>query len=150
MIRLSNVPLSYIISYVRHMEDMSSTLLPAMTLSRADRTIVDLDAVKSEDFWQLAEGVASVRAWHCLGRDDLSFDAHTTLGRISINRLLQKQLEHATSQKARDLLDKAVALREAGNRQGGPLPIYQAFIIVQPAGAAQLCGSRSNWAKLEI
>ncbi len=42
-VRLAQAPVSYVISYARPMEEMTSTLIPNITLQRADREIIMLD-----------------------------------------------------------------------------------------------------------
>jgi len=58
MIRLSEAPLSYVVSYVRPAEDMTTTCLPNLTPQNADRNILRLDAMSDTDFRELCIGVA--------------------------------------------------------------------------------------------
>jgi hypothetical protein len=145
IIRLSQWPLFYVVSFVSPIGDFSSTVLPKMTLQKADRDFLMLDQMTDTDFRNFSEGVASVRVSSALNQKR-TLDLTRILGRLDINRLLQDILRESEDPRAKELLEKAVALkhssffgfdkRDEGNNDleieaNGELPIYQAYLVEQ-------------------
>lgn len=137
-VRLTNARLAYVISYVRPMEDMTGTLLPNISLQRADREVLVLDEMDDGAFLRLAEGVSQVRIVYQCGSEAATFRSGTTLGELDINALLYTILQTSEKPEARRLLDGAEQLRHAYQEVNGPEnaesiekypPIYQAYLI---------------------
>lgn len=143
MIRLAKWPLFYIVSFVSVVGDFRTTVIPKLTLQKADRLVVVLDSMTDIEFRELAEGVATVRVRDYLNREDLVFDGKRIFGRLSINALLAEILRESEAPKAKDLLTKAKDLKTSDFFQQGadagedhdakdtkePLPIYEAYIV---------------------
>ena len=135
----------YVISYVRDVDDLSSTLVPNLTLQRADRDIIYLDNMTDREFKNLAEGVATVRIQSKLGTHDVSFNTTRVLGKLNINILLNKILSESESVLAKRLLDDAnefsmtpfgMKLCSQGAKEPEikvittkPPPIYQTYLV---------------------
>jgi hypothetical protein len=137
MVRLSHHPVSFTISYVRPMEDMTNTLIPGMTIQSADREIIYLDELTDEKFRIFCEGVASVRIERQLERRNVRFRTRSVLGDLNINGLLLALINSSASRTARELLASARDLQAQliKNPQpvrqeiASPPPIYQAFLL---------------------
>jgi hypothetical protein len=137
-VRLSRYPVTFVISYVRPMDDMSSTLLPSMSLSHADRETIHLDNFSDAEFSEFSSGVASVRVENRLQKANLKFNIRSVLGTLDINELLFDILKAAESRKAKDLLRAAEEFAETdfykdiqaeSTRKSKFPPIYQAYLI---------------------
>jgi Cdc6-like AAA superfamily ATPase len=138
LMRLVKYPVSLVVSYVRPIDDMTTTFAPAMTLQAADREIVNLDTMPETDFNALCEGVAGVRCEKIAGKSPIEFNTKKVLGTLDLNSLLQGVLSSSESAKAKDLLEEAQNLENSGlfaprgkqtKDENAPPPIYQAFII---------------------
>lgn len=140
IVRLTSVPISFVIAYVRATDDVSTTLLPNMSLQPADRDIHNLDFMGDAEFQELAEGAATVRITHHLGTQIDTFRTRALLGPLDINGLLWGILSASEKPRAKELLALAAALADTpfyrsapGNSPSGSdgeaLPIYQAYII---------------------
>jgi hypothetical protein len=139
MVRLGQAPLSYIVSYVRPMEQMSNTLLPNLTLQTADRNMLRLDELGHGEFRELAEGVASVRITH-LKKEPVQYKLEASLGALAINRLLELIIKQSESKQAKELLTRAKELHDSpfgkhlkdepeSEPANDALPIYQAYLV---------------------
>lgn len=137
-VRLSRYPVTFVVSYVRPMEDMSGTLVPSMSLSDHDKETVHLDRFSDAEFSDFSSGVASVRIEKQLQRPKVRFNARAILGTLDINGLLFEILKTAESKKAKDLLRAAYHFAEtefyrdtqAGStRRSKHPPIYQAYLV---------------------
>lgn len=133
MVRLSSFPVFFVISYVRSMDEMSTTLIPKLTLQDADRAIIHLDGIGDESFRLLCEGVVATRIAHQLGRQGVEFSTRALLGSLSINSLLFGMLKDSTSEEARALLKDALILAATppftSRDEVEVPPIYQAFLL---------------------
>jgi hypothetical protein len=138
LMRLVKHPISLVVSYVRPIDDMTTTFAPAMTLQAADREIVNLDMMPEADFNALCEGVAGVRCEKIAGKGPIEFNTKKVLGALDLNLLLQGVLSSSESAKAKALLEAAHDLESSGlfgsprkqNKDANTAPpIYQAYII---------------------
>ncbi|MGA8026638.1 MAG: hypothetical protein WB992_05790 [Bryobacteraceae bacterium] len=145
VVRLSSVPVSYVVAYVRVPDDPSATLLPNMSLQQADRDVVELDFMSDADFQELAEGAATVRIKHHLNGPIETFQTHSVLGELNVNRLLLAILSTSENPRAKSLLDRArahavspffrVQPADAPNNRApidferDPPPIYQTYLV---------------------
>ena len=128
MIRLSTFPLFHVVSFVSLPTEHAATLLPNLTLQRADRILLTLDDLTSRQFKTLSEGVASVRIEHQLG-SPVDFDMDTVLGSLDINRILEAILKDSTNPEGRALLEAAVAAKTGRADTGDSAPpIYQTYL----------------------
>ncbi|MCH8043056.1 MAG: hypothetical protein IID44_04995 [Planctomycetes bacterium] len=132
IVRLAEWPLFPVVSYVRRPEDITTTLVPNITLQKADRKLILLDTMEMPEFIELAEGVASVRCQEELDDPSVVFDSNVTLGRLNINGLLAKIIEKSESPKAATFVDEATdfASRTGAKAEKG-LPIYQAYLATK-------------------
>ncbi len=107
MTRLSEWPLFHVVCFVERPEDISSTLIPNLTLSDADRTLILLEDMTDREFRILGEGVATIRMQELLEDFTVKFDTKMCLGKLNINKMAMSILEESTSRKAKDLLANA-------------------------------------------
>ncbi len=107
LVRLSKWPLFHLVSFVRRPEDPSTTYVPNLSLSDADRRLVLLDQMNDKEFRSLAEGVSTVRIQERLKDFTVKFDAIACLGRLSINQLLLSILSTSEKAYAKKLLKSA-------------------------------------------
>jgi energy-coupling factor transporter ATP-binding protein EcfA2 len=144
-VRLSTGVAVYVISYVSKVEDITTTLLPRMTLQRADRELIILDDMSDREFEKLAEGVATTRIHHITGDYSTGFNTRQLLGSLKLNAILKEILDTSESLRAKELLEKATELMEApfyrgmeweGGSECQPAistvkvpPIYEAYIV---------------------
>jgi hypothetical protein len=141
MLRLSVAPLFFIVSFVRHPTDSTSTFIPNLTLQQADRELIPLDEISEQEFRELVEGVSTVRVCHALGDVEAIFDVYKTLGELDLNGLLKNILRESVSPKSKELLAAAQRLAQSPffavpiEREGKAeadepkWPIYQAYLI---------------------
>jgi energy-coupling factor transporter ATP-binding protein EcfA2 len=132
LIRIASAPLFLVVSYVSKPVDLSRTLLPGLTLQKADFHQLSLDDQSPSDFKELAEGVASVRVQQHVNDDTVAFLAQRTLGKLSINQLLHEIVLKSESGAAVELDLQARRFAKewsnTGEDSGEYLPYYQAFI----------------------
>jgi len=144
IVRLSTFPLFHVVSFVSLPIEHAATLLPNLTLQRADRILLTLDDLTAQQFKTLSEGVASVRIENRLGAP-ARFDMENVLGPLDINRILEAILRDSVDPEGRALLEAAVsAIDGKGNARDQVPPIYQTYLDREmgsptdeaPAGAA--------------
>lgn len=137
-VRLTNSPVSYVVSYVHPIQEMTETLIPNLTLQKADRDVLQLDEMYDDKaFMRLAEGVSTVRIQHLSGMKDAAFSTESVLGRLDINALLHSILQASEDPQAQQLLALANELAPRLNPpetdsevlESNHPPIYQAYII---------------------
>ena len=126
-IRLSEWPLFYIVSYVRSPDDMITTLIPQLTLQKADREVIRLDNFDAVCFQELAEGVATVRCQEELQDPSVTFNTQQILGSLSINRLIKMILKSSENPKAKQLLEKAEKESKKCS-EATEIPIYETYL----------------------
>jgi hypothetical protein len=133
LMRLSQSALFHVVSYVRHPEDLARTLLPPLSLQKADSQIIILDTLSGSEFKEFVEGVASVRLQAKLKDANVRFSTARALGKLNINALLTNILNESENPLAKTLIHKAdelfAVLQEKGITYHGSLPIYQAYLI---------------------
>lgn len=110
-VRLSERPVSFVVSYVRLPEDTTTTLVPHLSLQQADRHLIVLDDLTDIEFQHLAEGVATVRIQTQLQNRVARFNAVRLLGKLDIDELIEGILKSSVNPKAKELLTKADQLR---------------------------------------
>ncbi len=103
LIRVSEWPISYVISYVRIPQDISTTLHPALSHQRADRNIVPLDDLKRPEFENLCDGVGTVRVRAHLDKDDVTFSTTSVLGKLDLNVLVEELVQRSESDNAKKI-----------------------------------------------
>jgi len=135
IVRLSAWPVFPVVSYVGLPHDITETVIPNLTLQKADRHLRLLDQMEPPAFRDLAEGVSNVRVRHLLGDQSAECDLATILGTLDVNLLLQTLLSSTSSAAVVDLLTDARRMKKHpffASRQGEterPDPIYQAYLI---------------------
>ena len=115
LIRLAQVPLFHVVSYVSRPIDVTNTFKPSLTLQKADLNLVmlDKDDREANEFRQFAEGVASVRVRNALDDPMAKFECKQSLGSLSLNGLIH--LKVAVSEKT-DVVNELRRLAESFNR----------------------------------
>ncbi|MBI1354979.1 MAG: hypothetical protein GC160_11580 [Acidobacteria bacterium] len=134
LVRLSEHPLFVVASYVRERDNLQATYLPNVSADSPDRRIKPLDEALSGSFRDFAQGVATVRIRDRVRNADITFTAETTLGKLDINRLLERILKHSESPLAREMQDAAEELSRTEFYRGGPdstqaKPYYEAHVV---------------------
>jgi hypothetical protein len=137
-VRLTAAPVSYVVSYIRPIQEMTETLIPNLTLQKADREVVLLDEKYNDKaFTRLAEGVSTVRVQHLSGMKELIFNTESVLGHLDINALLSGILKDSEDPQAQQLLALANELApriktveaSTDDLESTHPPIYQAYIV---------------------
>lgn len=137
-VRLLRDPISFVISYVRTPEDLTTTLQENMTLQEADRDLIALDDMSDKQFIDLAEGVARIRIEKKLERRMARFKTRAVLGSLSINNLLLEVINSSAAPESKRLLRRAQEFSEffrnvpddsdEDSSTTAP-PIFQAYLI---------------------
>lgn len=144
-IRLGEWPAFFVVAFVSLPEDPTRTLVPHLTIQKADRRLQNIDTMEDGVFRDLATGVGTVRVRRGLKDAKATFAIDRILGPLDVNGLLQDILEKSVRpeakrllQRARDLAshpffaDRANALEteseSSAQGQHAP-PIYQAYLI---------------------
>ncbi len=107
LIRISQWPLSYVVSYVGWPNDDSTTMLPELSLQKADRNIIVLDDLKRSEFEDLCDGVASVRVRAATERKDVSIKTVSILGKLDLNSLVETLIRKSESPVAKVISEMA-------------------------------------------
>ena len=102
MVRLSEWPTFFVLSYVHLPRERAGTLIPNLTIQKADHRFVELDDMNDAEFRTLAEGVATVRVREALGEDEVTFDARRLLGKLELDRVAESILRESERPEARE------------------------------------------------
>lgn len=145
LVRLATGHMAYVVSFVREIDDPTSTLIPNLTLQQADRNIINLDEMSENEFQQLAEGVATVRVKHFADDIEHSFSIEKIYSKLNINTLLVTILKKAESLFSKELLENAKKLANTDYYQdlkknpqqnaydvdlnNHDFPVYQAYLF---------------------
>lgn len=145
-IRVARQPLSFVTSFVSLPSDWSQTLLPNLTIQKADANTVSLDDLKDDEFTKFAEGVADLRVREFLRResndvigsvdDSPLFSVESLFGKLNLNSLLEWMLRDSESPIAREVIERAQAIfdqsqaiaQRSGKGDDSVRPIYQAYL----------------------
>lgn len=154
LIRVAESPLFPVISYVSRPADMTTTLIPNLTLQKADFLKLQLDDATNDEFTKLAEGVASVRCRASLQDNEVSFSCEISLGKLSLNSLLDGIVRASEKQIANRIRESAEAFRLAWPEYDkGPAsapPYIESYIASQdglnpsPAGRTKVARKQSS------
>lgn len=131
LVRLSEWPVSYVISFVGQPRDVTTTLFPKLTQQKADCNIEYLDDLRWNEFKKLCEGVATVRVRSAVDNDSLMFDSSKVLGDLDLNGLVESLVNRSESETAVQLKELAEKFRSnwAENRIGSAnLPYVEAYL----------------------
>ena len=161
-VRLSEGVAVYVVSYVRLIDDLITTLVPKMSLQKADRQLLILDRMTDQEFRDLCEGVCKVRVQAKLSDWDGEFNTSEILGKLDINLILKDLLSVSESPHAKQLLKKSEELaktdfflkaawtNEVNTASDQTLeithPIYQMYII-EKLGIELPSPSEERWKK---
>lgn len=127
MVRLTEWPVFYLVSYVSRPHDVTGTFLPNQTLQHADRQILVRDDMTDAAFRKLAEGVVNVRLKAHVGAK-VRLSTKKVLGTLSIDNLLLRILRDSESRPGRELLEAALNTPGYSASDGGPPPIYETYL----------------------
>lgn len=145
MVRLAAWPLFPVLSFVSLPQELTKTLIPGLTLGKADRNLKVIDEISDKEFRDLAEGVARVRVRHYLNRPRANFDLEKLLGHWNVNILLDSMLKQSAKKEAAQLLARAEVMgrepffveKDIAPDHGDEFyarrvpPIYQTYLIEQ-------------------
>jgi hypothetical protein len=131
LIRMASDPLFPVVSYVSRPSDLSQTLIPKLTLQKADLQQISLDDQTPSEFAELAEGVATVRCQQELDDASVRFGLISTLGSLNLNQLVGEILRNSENPAGVEL--QVLAERFStdwgiGDDGDESPPYYQAFI----------------------
>jgi hypothetical protein len=105
VIRLAKSPLSYIFSSIKRFRDVTTTVIPNMSVQRDDCQVVPLEVPRQRaEFKRLAEGVAAVRLQKAGCTLSQPIDLFRWFGPSTINKILHEQLSESLSGDAKKLL----------------------------------------------
>lgn len=114
LIRLAQVPLFHVVSYVSRPVDLTNTYKPQLTLQKADFNLLMLDKNDQDanEFRLFAEGVASVRVQNALRDPSARFECKRSLGSLSLNGLIHSKVNSsektAVVNELRELADSYI------------------------------------------
>jgi len=145
-VRLGQWPVFFVVAFVSLPEDPITTLVPNVTLQKADRQLKNMDAMDDREFRDLAKGVATVRVQMWLQDFKATFDIDRIFGPLDINGILLGILERSVRPGAKKLLARAIELashpffserettenanEQPTGREGRLVyPIYQTYLI---------------------
>ena len=133
LLRQAESPLFPVISFVSRPVDLTTTLIPGLTIQKADVRQIPLDNASNLEFMQLAEGVATVRCRDVLDERDIQFSCDTVFGKLSLDTLVDrivKVSENPEATSLRQLAEGYEKLRPGtgSSRSNGPLPFVEAFL----------------------
>ncbi len=136
LLRQAESPLFPVISFVSRPPDLSTTLIPGLTIQKADVRQLTLDDSKNPDFLRLAEGVATVRCRDALNDSDSRFSCDTVFGSLSLNELIHRIVrvsEKPAAIRLVDLAQRFLSTWPAATSVGDdpPLPYIEAFLADQ-------------------
>ncbi|MBS0202020.1 MAG: hypothetical protein JSS49_03910 [Planctomycetes bacterium] len=131
LIRMASNPLFPVVSYVSRPTDLSQTLIPRLTLQKADLQQISLDDQTLSGFAELAEGVATVRCQQELDDESVRFTLNASLGKLNLNRLVGDLLRNSENPAASELqllAEKFSVEWGIGDDEEESPPYYEAFI----------------------
>lgn len=152
MVRMSKGPVSFVLALGVEPPEISTTLLDHLPLGLADRRIVFLDRELEDDFFQFAEGVASVRVEAFLRDPTARVDLKRMFGVLDLNGVLDRAARTATNRDLRELRTRAVNLAEhpffseVSQPADSPPPIYQTYLI-EKLGLALPTPGEPKWVR---
>ncbi|MFZ2996364.1 hypothetical protein HHL08_21675 [Sphingobium sp. AR-3-1] len=150
LVRISNHPISWVVSSVGSFFDTSETFIEQQPLTDHDRKIVRLDLRTAEEFKALCQAVLSLRLYFAVseeakkayeGRIEQFFPLDIKLGSRDINDLFAAIIDESESPYAKRLAVVATSLRAAlrsrfkSYRRAYPprtkdLPYYQTYVLL--------------------
>ena len=137
IIRTSNSPLSYVVSFVGQPNDLSLTQHENLTVQKADRNLLHLDALSRPQFERLCDGVANIRISAGLSKQDLpdlqnAFSTSSVLGKLNLNQIIAELVKTSEGQAAKDLTKLATDFEDSAwinNRNPGEaLPYVESYL----------------------
>ncbi|SMP79537.1 hypothetical protein SAMN06265222_1334 [Neorhodopirellula lusitana] len=153
IIRTTESPASYVISFVGQPTDLSRTLHDNLTAQSADRFIHFLDHITRPEFENLCDGIANVRIRAQLeseGRlpgDLRQFQTANVLGRLNLNLLVHELVSKSESGEAKALEKLAERFRISPWLQDGESLSVPPYIEAHLADVLKLTpppGNESN------
>lgn len=156
LVRIRPESISYVVSYVRKVDDVTSTFLPNLTLGSADRHILYLEDMDELEFKDLAEGVSTVRVQKYTGSHDTKFNIDKIFGTIDINHILKIILKDSLTPFSKNLMKQAKmlmksefykdSLKNKTKKNTETMPIYEAYLFDKLKLSAPSPGD-SQWKK---
>lgn len=108
VIRTSEWPVSYVVSFVGQPDDLSLTAFRELTTQQADLSIIQLDNLESREFQNLCDGVANIRIQAALAELDnqeaIEFKTEAVLGKLNMNALIDEMIKGSEGKFAKELV----------------------------------------------
>ena len=107
VIRTSEWPVSYVVSFVGKPDDLSLTSFENLTTQQADLSIIPLDNLESREFQNLCDGVGNIRVQVALEGNEtngeLDFKTEAVLGKLNMNELVGDMVKWSEGKFAKEL-----------------------------------------------
>ncbi|NQU20104.1 MAG: hypothetical protein HQ567_02395 [Candidatus Nealsonbacteria bacterium] len=137
IIRTSNWPVSYVISFVGEPEDLSLTIHDNLTVQKADRSTIHLDGLSRPEFEELCDGVGNIRinatleTTHPNEGHEIEFKTSSVLGKLDLNAIvtdLVKRSEGPTARKLQTLAEDFRSSPWVKTRESEFAPYVEAYL----------------------
>ena len=107
VIRTTEWPISYVVSFVGKPDDLSLTSFQNLTTQQADLSVIPLDNLESRDFQNLCDGVGNIRVQVALEnvetKGELEFKTEAVLGKLNMNELVGDMVKGSEGKFAKKL-----------------------------------------------
>lgn len=117
LIRTSEWPISYVVSFVGQPNDLSLTAYENLTTQSADRSVILIDELSWNEFQCLCDGVANIRVQAALSdlqsEDGMVFTTSKTLGDLNMNELIGEMIKGSEGKFAKSLVAETAAFKKS-------------------------------------
>ncbi|WP_342166600.1 hypothetical protein [Methylobacterium sp. SD21] len=158
LVRVARQPISWVVSFVGSLYDVTDTYLARQPLTDADRKVISLDARSENDFRELCQAVVSLRLFFSVSEAIRErgapkaigdfFPLDIRLGRRNINDLMLAMANRSTSPDVAHLIDVSQKLkqkivrvnRKLRSRYGQRdevLPLYETYVLLLWRGRSE-------------
>lgn len=110
IVRKTRGEVKWVLAYIGGLYDTIRTVIPAQSLSNADRDVENLDSATDKEFAYLCQNVASLRLFYALPdrmRESLkvndpltAFSLKRRLGILSLNQIIERVIESASPESS--------------------------------------------------
>ena len=151
LVRIARQPVSWVVSYVGSLLEVTETYLSQQPLTDADRRIVSLDTRTDSEFRDLCQAVVSLRLYFSVSEDARDkgvpseigdfFALDSRLGRRTVNDMMAAIAQRSASPVAQRLVEAATALKDLLSKRSKrlmaryeakplSLPLYEAYVLL--------------------
>lgn len=117
LIRTSEWPISYVVSFVGQPNDLSLTSYENLTTQSADLSVILIDELSWNEFQCLCDGVANIRVQAALSdlqsENGMVFTTSKTLGDLNMNELIGDMIKGSEGKFAKSLVVETAAFKKS-------------------------------------